>query len=1113
MIQYKHFMSPHLRGMATAVFCMIAISTMAQQRYTFRCQEYVSTDDSRAPQSKFSYNTSANTFSINASGTNNIAFKVSAEADGKYYIINDNCWFSILAKNVSTALDDSKIWWFNGYCNGGQSPTKVVSNSDGSKLLLWNIKTAGTMGTNMDFTKQKITISSHSNGFVHALGLTSSTGNGTILDVNYYAPYEIAATYPKLLSTMGYDATTLTAKLLSKTDSLVTVAEGKLNGTVNNTRVADSLKTAAATVKTAAATIGTSDYTGAYTLYNKIDRTILYFDNNNHKESYTKTDNGLNGVYDSLNVKIVFYTDGIVRVYKSYLPTEKKTSLCVVKQPQAGITLNYKDDGDSVEVSSSLMKVVYTLNTGHVSIYKTDGTGIVNENSFSMTPAMDGTNNSYEIRQTFHLSADEDIYGMGQIQNGLLSQRNVTYTNMAEGNRTVFIPYFQSTKGYSIFWDNYSPTTFTDNSAATSFQSTGTEIDYYAMTGVNNDSVLRDMRTLTGNCPMPALWNFGLYQSKERYQSTSEVMNVVQKYRYLKVPLDCIVQDWQYWGDNAHWNAMSFLNSNYSSYANMINYVHNKNVKFMISVWANFGPKTDQYTELNALGRLIPVSSYPTNEGVLPYDCYSSTARDIYWKYLYNGLASKGIDAYWLDSSEPDYFGDGTTDYDYLSENGATWRSMRNAFPLCHVGGVYDHHRAQTDLTAKRVSILTRSAFAGQQRYGANTWNGDMSASWETLANLIPAACNFSVSGNPYWNSDIGGFFTDNYSGISDSKYRRLYCRWVQFGTFCPMMRFHGTTIPREIYQFGTKGDSKGDYDRILKYVLIRYRMLPYLYSTAWQIATKGETFMQALPIAFGNDTNCRSIKDEYMFGKSFLVAPVVKDSVTSRNVYLPTDSKWIDFWTGTASNGGTTVTKTTPADIIPLYVTAGTILPWGPDVQYSTEKQWDSLEVRVYPGADGSFTLYEDENDSYNYEKGAYTEIPMTWNDATMTLTIGKRNGSFTGMLNERVFNIILVKDGNGIGDSHATTYNASVKYSGSPITVNLGTNGVSTATACATDLKLTIGKQSVTMTSDKKESVNIYSTDGALVKVVNLQKASARTVSLPEGNYVIGGQTIILR
>ena len=374
------------RKVAIAALCLLTFSISAQERYSFHCQEYISTDNNRAPQTNFSYDTAKNLFAIKSSGTNNVAFKMSSEADGKYYIPNDNYWFVIAAKNVNTTLSDSRVWWFNGYCNGGQSPTKVFTNSDATQLLMWNIKSSGSMGTNMDFTQQKIVISSHNNEFIHAIGLTSSIGKGTITDVNYYAPYEIAGKYPKLIASMGYNNTTLTTKLISKTDSLLTIAESKLNGKINNTKALDSLKKAQEEVKVNRDTISANNYASAFSLYQKIDGTLLYFDNNNHNVSYTKTDNGINGVYDSLHVKIVFYTDGIVRVYKSYLPEEKKTSLSVVKHPESGLSLTYKDEGDSVEISSSLMRVVYTMKTAHVSIYKNKGENIVNENSFSMNP-------------------------------------------------------------------------------------------------------------------------------------------------------------------------------------------------------------------------------------------------------------------------------------------------------------------------------------------------------------------------------------------------------------------------------------------------------------------------------------------------------------------------------------------------------------------------------------------------------------------------------------------------------------------------------------------------------------------------------------------------------
>jgi len=517
------------------------------------------------------------------------------------------------------------------------------------------------------------------------------------------------------------------------------------------------------------------------------------------------------------------------------------------------------------------------------------------------------------------------------------------------------------------------------------------------------------------------------------------------------------VQDWQYWGtDNRRWNAMDYLNVKYkSSYKAMMDTLHKYNAKLMISVWANFGPNTAPYKALDAKGRLMPVETYPEGYGVHPYDCYDGEARDIYWQHLYEGLVTKGIDAYWMDSTEPDfvYHTDSAhqAGLDYMTGFGKTWRSLRNAFPYCTTRGVHDHHRdvdgiagTHTDNATqqKRVSIMTRSGFIGQQHYGVCTWSGDITSSWTTLANQIPAALNFSACGIPYWNSDTGGFFVGDYSaGVNDAAWRRLYMRWTQFSTFCPLMRFHGTNTPREIYQFGSAGDDVGDFDQILKYIRLRYRLLPYLYGTAWQICSAGKTFMNALPLAFEGDSKARSVKDEYMFGESFLVAPVLVDQATSRSVYLPQGKTWYDFWTGEQCEAGT-VTFTGDIDQLPLYVPAGTILPWGPDVQYSTERRWDDLEVRVYPGADGTFTLYEDECDNYNYEQGKRSTITFTWDDARQTLTIGQRQGSFDGMLQTRTFNVIAIDKDDNPADQHATAFHATVGYDGSETSVKIDTD-----------------------------------------------------------------------
>ncbi|MFW5753272.1 MAG: TIM-barrel domain-containing protein, partial [Marinilabiliaceae bacterium] len=329
--------------------------------------------------------------------------------------------------------------------------------------------------------------------------------------------------------------------------------------------------------------------------------------------------------------------------------------------------------------------------------------------------------------------------------------------------------------------------------------------------------------------------------------------------------------------------------------------------------------------------------------------------------------------------------------------------------------------------------------------------------SWKALENQISAGLNFSLSGIPHWNSDIGGFFLWNYDNpLEDADYRELYARWIQFGTFCPMMRSHGADAPREIYQFGKKGEPV--YDAIEKFINLRYHLLPYIYSTSWDVTANQSSMMRALMMDFPEDKNALDINDQYMFGKSLLVCPVTDpmyskpeingndttqvadfDSVKSNGVYLPESTEWYDFWTGERFSGGQTIKKEAPIDIMPLFVKEGSILPIGPKVQYAEEKEWDNLEIRIYEGADGEFTLYEDENDNYNYEKGVYSTITFNWDDTDKTLTINDREGSFTGMLQERNFNIIKVAPDKGAGKETVKNFDKTVNYKGEKISVKL--------------------------------------------------------------------------
>ena len=735
-------------------------------------------------------------------------------------------------------------------------------------------------------------------------------------------------------------------------------------------------------------------------------------------QNFQKTDNGIKYNTQGINVDISLLSPDIVRVVKSPEGTDRKGPDLVILKVIGKTDFRVDQHKNEVTISTEKLEVKTDLETGEILFNTANGKSLLREKPYGtqFSAIKDGPNDSYNIRQGFLLDKDEAIYGLGQQQTGKMNQRNQILP-LQNWNMKVCIPFVQSVKGYGIYWDQYSISEFVDNPQEMSMQSVGIKADYYFMYGGNADGIIAQMRKLTGQSPMLPLWAYGFFQSRERYQNQFETVDVVKQYRKLGVPLDCIIQDWQYWGRDSLWNLMDFNPETFPRPQEMVDSVHQMNAKFMIVTWPGFGPLTPQYKELKDKNLLINFDTWPPKSGTKPYDVYSAEARDIYWRYLNNGIFSKNVDGFWLDSTEPDHINVKESDYDQPTSLG-TFRSVHNAFPLMTVGGVYNHWRGET--SDKRVVILTRSAFAGQQRYGANTWSGDVSSDWGTLRRQIPGALNFSLSGNPYWNSDIGGFFAGRYNaggGAKNPDFQELYVRWMQFAAFTPMMRSHGTDIRREIYQFGKRGEWAFDVQE--KYINLRYSLLPYIYSTSWDVSKNNGTFMRALVMDFSQDKNVWNIDNEYMFGQSFLVNPVTEKGKEEQDVYLPGGSDWFDFWTNEKTTGGITVTKKTMIDIIPLYVKAGSIIPFGPKVQFATEKKWDNLELRIYPGADGTFTLYEDENDNYNYEKGAYTEILLTWNNDTKTLTIGNRKGNFKGMLKNRKFTIKRID-----GDTKTITY-----------------------------------------------------------------------------------------
>jgi alpha-D-xyloside xylohydrolase len=764
------------------------------------------------------------------------------------------------------------------------------------------------------------------------------------------------------------------------------------------------------------------------------------------KAEYTDT------LASGLVTEISFYSPDIVNVRHYQQGCTVKHENLVVTMTDADVSVTVEQSGNICSISSADLTVNYDTTTGAVSFEK-DAQTLFQEKSggTTLSATTDGSSASYTVTQRFLLDANETVYGLGQIQNGKFNQRGSDLQNMIEGNRTVWIPYLHSTKGYALFWDNASPTSYKDDTSSNEIyfsSEAGYGVDYYFLLGSATDGnvTVKRMRELSGDVPLMPLWAYGFLQSKDRYKSTDEVMSVGSEYRRLQVPIDGVIQDWQYWGNNNTWNGMEFLASGYSNPTVMTDSVHNMHQHMFISTWANFGPDTKPYSyfkengELIKQGENIMTSTYPDNEGVAIYDPYSADARDHYWQYLYDGLISKGIDAYWLDSSEPDHFQDGDAreeTFNFQTGLGCTWRSVRNAFPLMHVGGVYTHHRAQKELEGKRCAILTRSAYAGQQRYGSNTWSGDVTGDWASFKNQLPAALNFIATGNPNWNSDLGGYFTGNLGTPGSESYNELYARWLQMGTFCPMMRAHGCGVDKAIYVWGRRGEKW--FDIVERYINLRYRMMPYTYSTAWGVHANGESFMTPLGIEFPQDENVLNVADEYMYGQNILVAPVTEQGAESRQVYLPNACGWVDFWTGNQVNGGQQTTADAPIEKVPLFVRQGSIVPWAKKSQYANVADWDTLQIRVYPGADGDFTLFEDSGDSYGYENGQRSLIKFHWNDAARQLTVAARDGSFDGMKANRVFDVVLVNDENGIGDSLSAKANKRIEYSGSEVTVQL--------------------------------------------------------------------------
>lgn len=521
----------------------------------------------------------------------------------------------------------------------------------------------------------------------------------------------------------------------------------------------------------------------------------------------------------------------------------------------------------------------------------------------------------------------------------------------------------------------------------------GGGIDYCVMYGPEADQIIRGYRQLTGNAPLFPKWAYGYWQSRECYRTGQEVLDVAAEHRRRGHPIDAVVQDWQYWGDFG-WNAMKFSPEYAENVEEVIEKLHGQNVHFMVSVWPNLGEscKNEAYQEFKSRGFLMddaPAESLGDYAAALQgfrknyYDVWNPKARDALWRHMEQGLFRKGVDAWWLDATEPNLWSIQGAYHMYQTCRGPAARWL-NAYTLAHSKGIYEHQR-QTDET-KRVFILSRTGFAGIQKYATAVWSGDTWYSWQTFRRQIADGLQYSMSGLPYWTSDIGGFMGD----LCDSaEYRELYVRWFQFGAFCPIFRAHGTRSPREVWCFGE------EVEKILhRYLMLRYRLMPYIYSLAWQVTRYQKTIMRSLWADFRADGRCLEITDQYLFGSGLMVCPVTEKGADSREVYLPAGSEWYDFWSGRRCAGGVRVMAKAPLEILPLFVRAGSILLFGPESLHTCAE--NPVEIRIYSGRDAEFIWYRDRGDGYAYEAGEYAEVRLFWEEQGRALTVCPQEGSY---------------------------------------------------------------------------------------------------------------------
>lgn len=788
-------------------------------------------------------------------------------------------------------------------------------------------------------------------------------------------------------------------------------------------------------------------------------------------------------------LKVHFVTDLIVRVqFSKDSNFSKNQDYIRIPIPESKQTIAVDSSQTQyVDLRSPKLHLKVDKTTGAISYYKKDGTLILSESaknskileltdvirkvpdstSFTTVNTVDGerrvasrftfdTIKAYRGTISFDWNQEEALYGLGSHEEDYLNLKGKA-VELYQHNMKMTVPFLVSTKGYGLLFDHYSHMRFDDTGTSGKVEVDSTEdLDYYFVYGQEGPKqAIRHYRMLTGKASMLPKYAFGYTQSKERYKSQDELVNTVREFRKRQIPLDLIVQDWRYWPKDA-WSGFIWDKERYPDPARMVDDIHDMNANVMISIWPNIGGGPNQQTLKKSGLSLV---------GGDIVDVFDSRGRELYWSFANDNLFSKGIDAFWTDSSEPtiaDWTGKKRDpNFDRINkdrQNETVGPFRANAYGLLHAKGIYENQRRTTN--QKRVYSLTRSAYAGIQRYGAVSWSGDVAAKWSTLQQQIPAGLNFVASGVPYWTNDAGAFFVqtrkkdprwfwngDYQKGIEDLGYRELYTRWLQYATFLPIMRSHGTDTPREPWQFGEPGTPF--YDSVLKYINLRYQLLPYIYATAAQTHYNDASMMLPLAMVFPKDRNVFDLKNQFMFGDSFMVCPVtqpmyyqpnskkIKKSTLTREVYLPEGTDWYDFWTGKKYQGGQTLTVSADISTLPLFVKAGSIIPMTKPIQHTGQSAQAPVEFRVYPGKDTDFFWYDDDGKTYDFEKGWKRHVGIHWMDKEGILKFDTSLGHFPGE-KELNFSVVRVTASEGIGNQLSSDKKVNT-YSGQSMSLKL--------------------------------------------------------------------------